>query len=79
MITSTTERNLNNILKDIKKVNDTRLSAGENTISEDDDNGILLTIFCEYLQDGEDSEDFLTRKFGQEGYEKIRDAEQGNY
>lgn len=68
------------ILDKIKAVN----ATSENPIAQDDDNGVLLSIFADAtdkFSDMEleivDDEDALCELFGLDGYTEIRDAENG--
>ena len=84
---------LEHILKGIKKENNDRIVQNEkglrsdnNSISLDESNEALLDIFNDAQNtfkcaDFEliDDQDFLEEFFGGDGWERIRDAEQGMY
>ncbi|MBL1319575.1 MAG: hypothetical protein JKY80_02075 [Mariprofundaceae bacterium] len=71
------ENQLNNIIKAIKKINESR--NDQTTISDDSSNEEFLNILrsnvsCEEIQD---TENWLCDYFGLDGYHAIREAEQG--
>jgi transcriptional regulator with XRE-family HTH domain len=70
------------ILSEIKKENEAR--ANETTISDDNTNECLISVFHDALNKFEnielvDDEDKLIEVFGLDGLHRIRDAEQGIY
>lgn len=68
---------LKEILFQIKKINDQRKTQNLNFISEDESNEEILEILLQYNL--EDNEDALEERFGRNGFEAIRDYEQGLY
>jgi len=84
MKTVTVNEVLSFILDEIKKENEVNYRTS--FISQDSDNDCLIDIFHDAMNyfpelnlNIIDDDDILIEIFGYEGYESIRDAEQGSY
>ena len=64
---------IDKIIEKIKEANE----ASSTVIADDESNEIISAILAEFNIDDNESE--LTERYGQDGYEKIRDAENGFY